>query len=102
MLRGHLVTGQMRVPFRKPFAGRMAVRVSGEPSPGRFGLSQRLPTMERETPSSESRKRSRAMQARRAHLHRVQPTTHKKDNNLDRIEQPLYMSYICFTGKDHR
>ena len=31
-----------------------------------------------------------------------QPTTDRKENNLDRIEHPLHNRYTCFTGRDHR
>src|SRR5215470_15153501 len=37
---------------------------------------------------------------------RCQPTTVRKDNDLDSIEHPLHTSYMCFTaqtrGRNHR
>ena len=31
-----------------------------------------------------------------------QPTTERKENNLDRIEHPLHNRYTANTGKNHR
>lgn len=80
----------------------MGERGRKEPSNGRLALPQPLPPEKDKQSVSGRRKRSEAMQARLAHLPQCQPTTDRKENNLDRVERPLYKRYTSFTGRDHR